>query len=102
MAPLCPLSPGTACELCPPGWQLHRGRCYYFSRDTATWDDSRENCRARKSQLLLFEDETEMVRAEGKVPAGKRAGMERELRNTRNPSGRASPARGLGMSHKNR
>ncbi|XP_054668886.1 killer cell lectin-like receptor subfamily F member 1 [Grus americana] len=48
------------CELCPPGWQLHRRRCYYFSEDTVSWHDSKKNCLARKSQLLVIEDEIEM------------------------------------------
>uniref|UniRef100_A0A8C4J9J4 C-type lectin domain-containing protein n=1 Tax=Dromaius novaehollandiae TaxID=8790 RepID=A0A8C4J9J4_DRONO len=51
----------TTCELCPPGWQLHRGRCYYFSEEAVSWDDSQRNCLARKSQLLVVEDEIEMV-----------------------------------------
>lgn len=57
------LSPptGATCELCPPGWQLHRGRCYYFSEEAVSWDDSQRNCLARKSQLLVIEDEIEMV-----------------------------------------
>ncbi|XP_075617858.1 killer cell lectin-like receptor subfamily F member 1 [Balearica regulorum gibbericeps] len=48
------------CELCPPGWQLHRSRCYYFSEDAVSWHDSERNCLARKSQLLDIEDEIEM------------------------------------------
>ncbi|XP_009982926.1 PREDICTED: killer cell lectin-like receptor subfamily F member 1, partial [Tauraco erythrolophus] len=50
----------TTCQLCPPGWQLHRGRCYYFSEEAVSWDDSQRNCLARKSQLLVIEDEIEM------------------------------------------
>ncbi|KAF2987009.1 hypothetical protein EK904_006982 [Melospiza melodia maxima] len=50
----------TTCELCPPGWQLHRGRCYFFSEEARSWEDSQKNCLARKSQLLVFEDEIEM------------------------------------------
>ncbi|XP_054243028.1 killer cell lectin-like receptor subfamily F member 1 [Indicator indicator] len=57
---LCEDGQETACELCPPGWQLHRGKCYYFSEEAMSWDDSQRNCLARKSQLLVFEDETEM------------------------------------------
>uniref|UniRef100_A0A674HSV8 C-type lectin domain-containing protein n=1 Tax=Taeniopygia guttata TaxID=59729 RepID=A0A674HSV8_TAEGU len=44
--------PGTTCELCPPGWQLHRGRCYFFSEEARSWEDSQKHCLARKSQLL--------------------------------------------------
>ncbi|XP_043369546.1 killer cell lectin-like receptor subfamily F member 1 isoform X3 [Dermochelys coriacea] len=50
----------TACLLCPPGWMLHRGRCYYFSEQLGTWDASMQNCSGRKSQLLVVEDEAEM------------------------------------------
>ncbi|XP_063010232.1 killer cell lectin-like receptor subfamily F member 1 isoform X1 [Melospiza melodia melodia] len=57
---LCEDGQGTTCELCPPGWQLHRGRCYFFSEEARSWEDSQKNCLARKSQLLVFEDEIEM------------------------------------------
>ncbi|XP_052645330.1 killer cell lectin-like receptor subfamily F member 1 [Harpia harpyja] len=57
---LCEDGQGATCELCPPGWQLHRGRCYYFSEEAVSWDDSQRNCLARKSQLLVIEDEIEM------------------------------------------
>uniref|UniRef100_A0A8C3K0B3 C-type lectin domain-containing protein n=1 Tax=Calidris pygmaea TaxID=425635 RepID=A0A8C3K0B3_9CHAR len=60
MEELCEDVQGTTCELCPPGWQLHRGRCYYFAEDAVSWDDSQRNCLARKSQLLEIEDEIEM------------------------------------------
>ncbi|XP_074967306.1 natural killer cells antigen CD94-like [Phalacrocorax aristotelis] len=57
---LCEDGQGATCELCPPGWQLHKGRCYYFSEEAVSWDDSQRNCLARKSQLLVIEDEFEM------------------------------------------
>ncbi|XP_059671892.1 killer cell lectin-like receptor subfamily F member 1 [Gavia stellata] len=60
MEELCEDGQGTTCELCPPGWQLHRGRCYYFSEEAVSWDDSQRNCLAKKSQLLVIEDEIEM------------------------------------------
>ncbi|KAG6923291.1 killer cell lectin like receptor F1, partial [Chelydra serpentina] len=50
----------TECLLCPPGWMLHRGRCYYFSEQSGSWDASMRNCSGRKSQLLVVEDEAEM------------------------------------------
>ncbi|XP_037767848.1 killer cell lectin-like receptor subfamily B member 1B allele C isoform X1 [Chelonia mydas] len=50
----------TECLLCPPGWMLHRGSCYYFSEQLGTWDASMRNCSGRKSQLLVVEDEAEM------------------------------------------
>ncbi|XP_061213653.1 killer cell lectin-like receptor subfamily F member 1 isoform X1 [Neopsephotus bourkii] len=60
MEELCEDGQGRTCELCPPGWQLHRSRCYYFSEEAVSWDDSQKNCLARKSQLLVIEDEIEM------------------------------------------
>ncbi|XP_009864148.1 PREDICTED: killer cell lectin-like receptor subfamily F member 1, partial [Apaloderma vittatum] len=60
MEELCEDGQGTTCELCPPGWQLHRGRCYYFSEEAVSWDDSQRNCLAKKSRLLVIEDEIEM------------------------------------------
>ncbi|XP_025049395.1 CD209 antigen-like protein E isoform X2 [Alligator sinensis] len=48
------------CELCPPGWQLHMGRCYHFSEDIAAWDASQRHCSASRSQLLILEGEAEM------------------------------------------
>ncbi|XP_038011536.1 killer cell lectin-like receptor subfamily F member 1 isoform X5 [Motacilla alba alba] len=60
MEELCEDGQGTTCELCPPGWQLHRGRCYFFSEEARSWEDSQKNCLARKSQLLVIEDEIEM------------------------------------------
>ncbi|KAM9388172.1 killer cell lectin-like receptor subfamily F member 1 [Phaethornis superciliosus] len=60
MEELCEDGQRAKCELCPPGWQLHRGRCYYFSEEAVSWDDSQKKCLARKSQLLVIEDEIEM------------------------------------------
>ncbi|XP_071407753.1 killer cell lectin-like receptor subfamily F member 1 [Pithys albifrons albifrons] len=60
MEELCEDGQGTTCELCPPGWQLHRGRCYYFSEETRSWDDSQKKCLARKSHLLVIDDGIEM------------------------------------------
>uniref|UniRef100_A0A8C3JZ83 C-type lectin domain-containing protein n=1 Tax=Calidris pygmaea TaxID=425635 RepID=A0A8C3JZ83_9CHAR len=50
------------CELCPIGWKLHYGRCYFYSETRDTWDNSRKYCSGKKSDLLVIEDETEMVR----------------------------------------
>ncbi|KAM6290385.1 killer cell lectin-like receptor subfamily F member 1 [Porphyrio hochstetteri] len=48
------------CELCPPGWQLHSGRCYYFSEVSLSWNDSEKHCLDSSSQLLVFENAAEM------------------------------------------
>ncbi|KAM6093130.1 killer cell lectin-like receptor subfamily F member 1 isoform 3-T3 [Theristicus caerulescens] len=48
------------CELCPIGWKLHYGRCYFYSETRDTWENSRKYCSGKKSELLIIEDETEM------------------------------------------
>ncbi|XP_065697211.2 killer cell lectin-like receptor subfamily F member 1 [Patagioenas fasciata] len=48
------------CELCPTGWKLPYGRCYYYSETCDTWENSRKYCSEKKSELLIIEDETEM------------------------------------------
>ncbi|XP_069505915.1 killer cell lectin-like receptor subfamily G member 1 [Ambystoma mexicanum] len=50
----------SACELCPSGWLLTRGRCFFFSHVLRSWEFSREQCRLLKSDLLSIEDEAEM------------------------------------------
>uniref|UniRef100_A0A8C0E885 Uncharacterized protein n=1 Tax=Bubo bubo TaxID=30461 RepID=A0A8C0E885_BUBBB len=54
-------TPIIICELCPTGWKLHCGRCYFYSETRDTWENSRRYCSGKKSELLVIEDETEMV-----------------------------------------
>ncbi|CAM5081227.1 unnamed protein product [Eretmochelys imbricata] len=57
---LCGNKQGAECELCPPEWLLHSGRCYYFSEEKKIWQASKDYCATRKSSLLIFESEAEM------------------------------------------
>ncbi|XP_032850924.2 killer cell lectin-like receptor subfamily F member 1 [Tyto alba] len=57
---LCMNTNDTRCELCPTGWKLHYGRCYFYSETRDTWENSRNYCSGKKSELLVIEDETEM------------------------------------------
>ncbi|XP_014795538.1 PREDICTED: killer cell lectin-like receptor subfamily F member 1 [Calidris pugnax] len=57
---LCVHTNDPRCELCPIGWKLHYGRCYFYSETRDTWDNSRKYCSGKKSELLVIEDETEM------------------------------------------
>lgn len=106
---------GTTCELCPPGWQLHRGKCYFFSEEARSWEDSQKNCLARKSQLLVIEDEIEMVSLAAQVqvchrpqanisPRENGLDVKRTHRQARAPSGRASdsPCTGAGFGNVSR
>ncbi|XP_029436646.1 killer cell lectin-like receptor subfamily F member 1 isoform X2 [Rhinatrema bivittatum] len=61
-APLCPCLPGSGsgAQPCPMDWLWHKGKCYYFSRDTGrSWSRSREDCAKRDSQLLVIQDQEE-------------------------------------------
>ncbi|XP_065428197.1 killer cell lectin-like receptor subfamily F member 1 isoform X1 [Chrysemys picta bellii] len=67
------------CELCPPEWLLHRGRCYYFSEEKKIWQASKDYCAARKSSLLIFESEAEMVSTEALPYSSKRSKIDTTL-----------------------
>nr|XP_048690892.1 killer cell lectin-like receptor subfamily B member 1 [Caretta caretta] len=63
--PLCPpAQPGPAggsgCKLCPMDWQLHGDKCYWVGSRTKTWSESRSDCSARGSQLLVIRDKAEL------------------------------------------
>ncbi|XP_009554326.1 killer cell lectin-like receptor subfamily F member 1 isoform X2 [Cuculus canorus] len=57
---LCMHTNDSRCELCPTGWKLHYGRCYFYSETRDTWENSRKYCSGKKSELLIIEDEAEM------------------------------------------
>ena len=53
------------CELCLAGWVHHQSNCYEFNDpDTAgqkTWEEARENCRGKNSDLAVIVNEDEKV-----------------------------------------
>ncbi|XP_039373111.1 killer cell lectin-like receptor subfamily F member 1 [Mauremys reevesii] len=62
---LCPPAPpgpagGSGCKLCPTDWQLRGDKCYWVSRRGKTWSESRADCSARGSQLLVIRDREEL------------------------------------------
>ncbi|XP_010188548.1 PREDICTED: killer cell lectin-like receptor subfamily F member 1 [Mesitornis unicolor] len=57
---LCVHTNDSRCELCPIGWKLLYGRCYFYSEMRDTWENSRKYCSGKRSELLIIEDETEM------------------------------------------
>nr|XP_048690889.1 killer cell lectin-like receptor subfamily B member 1B allele C isoform X1 [Caretta caretta] len=62
---LCPpAQPGPAggarCKLCPTDWQLRGDKCYWVGRESKTWSESRSDCSARGSQLLVIRDPKEL------------------------------------------
>ncbi|XP_065420211.1 killer cell lectin-like receptor subfamily B member 1B allele C isoform X1 [Chrysemys picta bellii] len=62
---LCPPAPpgpagGSGCKLCPTDWRLRRDKCYWVVRGSKTWSESRADCSARGSQLLVIRDPKEL------------------------------------------
>ncbi|XP_061475192.1 uncharacterized protein LOC133380946 isoform X3 [Rhineura floridana] len=52
---------GGRCYLCPMTWLLHKNKCYWFSESIQPWGNSKEDCLAKKSQLLVMDDQEEEV-----------------------------------------
>ncbi|XP_042717113.2 killer cell lectin-like receptor subfamily B member 1B allele C [Chrysemys picta bellii] len=51
---------GPGCKLCPTDWRLRGDKCYCVSRGSKTWSESRADCSARGSQLLVIRDREEL------------------------------------------
>ncbi|XP_069038823.1 CD209 antigen-like protein B isoform X1 [Lepisosteus oculatus] len=47
------------CRPCPWGWELFSTKCYYFSTDTLSWNDSRTACRKQGADLVIINNRTE-------------------------------------------
>ncbi|XP_028820642.1 immune-related, lectin-like receptor 4 [Denticeps clupeoides] len=47
------------CEDCEPGWEYLSGKCYFFSTDTHTWDESQKLCVSMKAHLAIIDNEEE-------------------------------------------
>ncbi|CAM5098838.1 unnamed protein product [Natator depressus] len=56
-----PSADGSSCKLCPMDWLSHRGKCYWFSKDSKTWNESRADCSAKSSRKLVIQDGEEMA-----------------------------------------
>ncbi|XP_043352982.1 killer cell lectin-like receptor subfamily B member 1B allele C isoform X2 [Dermochelys coriacea] len=50
----------SGCKLCPMDWQLHRDKCYWVGSGSKMWSESRADCSARGSQLLVIQDWEEL------------------------------------------
>ncbi|NXH49015.1 CLC2H protein, partial [Dicaeum eximium] len=42
---------------CPSGWVGYNGVCYYFSRDSSTWEQGQEWCSELGASLAIPNDE---------------------------------------------
>ncbi|PIO15840.1 hypothetical protein AB205_0058590 [Aquarana catesbeiana] len=41
-------------------WVLYRGKCYHFSDQSATWNNSQNFCESHNSSLAIIDNEKEM------------------------------------------
>ncbi|XP_039373246.1 killer cell lectin-like receptor subfamily F member 1 isoform X1 [Mauremys reevesii] len=55
-----PSADGSSCKLCPMDWLSRRGKCYWFSKDSKNWTESRADCSAKSSRKLVLQDQEEM------------------------------------------
>ncbi|XP_063262579.1 early activation antigen CD69-like [Prinia subflava] len=58
-APKLPVPPATLLLVlaCPSGWVGYNGLCYYFSRDSSTWEQGQERCSEFGASLAIVKDE---------------------------------------------
>ncbi|XP_063262270.1 C-type lectin domain family 2 member D-like isoform X2 [Prinia subflava] len=54
-APQLPVTPATP-QCCPSGWVGYNGVCYYFSRDSSTWEQGQERCSELGASLAIVKD----------------------------------------------
>ncbi|KAJ8355152.1 hypothetical protein AAFF_G00090560 [Aldrovandia affinis] len=52
----CPLrSQKRVCRPCPEGWEQSNSKCYYFSTENKSWNDSRSDCLKQGADLVIIE-----------------------------------------------
>ncbi|XP_037771023.1 killer cell lectin-like receptor subfamily B member 1B allele B isoform X2 [Chelonia mydas] len=61
---------GSGCKLCPTEWMLHRDKCFWLSKETKAWNESRDDCSRKGSQMLVLQDWEQMDYLQPLIPAG--------------------------------
>uniref|UniRef100_A0A669CQC8 C-type lectin domain-containing protein n=1 Tax=Oreochromis niloticus TaxID=8128 RepID=A0A669CQC8_ORENI len=48
-----------SCYKCEDGWKQHGGKCYYFSTNSSSWNESRTECRTKGGDLVKIDSSEE-------------------------------------------
>ncbi|XP_042069105.1 C-type lectin domain family 7 member A-like, partial [Haplochromis burtoni] len=59
--PTCPVPKviDDPCYKCEEGWEQHGGKCYHFSTSKSSWEQSRDECRAKGGELVKIDSREE-------------------------------------------
>ncbi|XP_005459154.2 C-type lectin domain family 4 member E [Oreochromis niloticus] len=69
--PTCPVPTVTddPCYKCEEGWEQHGEKCYYFSVNKSSWNESRDECRAKEGDLVKIDSRGEQSFLERRLRA---------------------------------
>ncbi|XP_060094339.1 low affinity immunoglobulin epsilon Fc receptor [Heteronotia binoei] len=56
----------SACKMCPEGWHLNRGQCYYFHEESMHWSLAEKFCDDQGGHLVVINDNSEQAFLESK------------------------------------
>ncbi|XP_015276408.1 PREDICTED: killer cell lectin-like receptor subfamily F member 1 [Gekko japonicus] len=48
------------CKLCQENWLLHEDKCYWASKEKQNWNQSRQDCTAKDSQIVVIQEQEEL------------------------------------------
>uniref|UniRef100_A0ACB8EJS7 Uncharacterized protein n=2 Tax=Sphaerodactylus townsendi TaxID=933632 RepID=A0ACB8EJS7_9SAUR len=51
----------SACKMCPEGWLMDRGKCYYFHEQAMHWSSAKKFCEDRDGYLVSINDDIEQT-----------------------------------------